>query len=152
VQIRRPAHAAQQPAPVQFGGHGHGVGRLAAAVQIQDGVVDELIARPVEVPGAQPLQDVGDRVLAQQHAAEHRLLGGQILRGLASEVLTGGRLCLPGIPAISGTTQVIYHGHAETHPLLLAIERTFDNACRDCRSGPRQVIRRRPHRSRDGQR
>jgi len=35
-----------------------------------------------------PFEDVGDGVLAQQHAAQDRLLGGQILRRLAAEVLS----------------------------------------------------------------
>ena len=48
-------------------------------------VVDGLVGGPVEVVGPQDLDDVGDGVLAQQHAAEHRLLGGEVLRGLPVE-------------------------------------------------------------------
>ena len=87
VQIGRPADPAQQPAAVQLGGHRHRVGRLAPPVEIQDGVVDVLVRRAVEVAGPQPLQHVGDRVLAQQHAAQHRLLGREILRRLTAVVL-----------------------------------------------------------------
>ena len=42
----------------------------------------DLVRRPVEVGALQHLDDVGDRVLAQQHAAEHRLLRGDVLRRL----------------------------------------------------------------------
>ena len=40
-----------------------------------------VVTRPVEVGLAQDLDDVGDRVLGQQHAAEDRLLGVEVLRG-----------------------------------------------------------------------
>ena len=89
MQVGRTTDAAQQPAAVQFGGHGHRVRRLPAAVQIQDGVVDVLVGRPVEVAGPQPFQNVGDGVLAQQHPAQHRLLCGEILRRLTTVVFTG---------------------------------------------------------------
>ena len=105
MQIRCPADAAQQPAAVQFGGHRDGVGGLAAAVQVQDRVVDVLVGGPVEVAGPQALEDIGDRVLAQQHATEHRLLGGEVLRGLATEVLRGRR----GIG--SGLAEIVNYRH-----------------------------------------
>ena len=76
----RPADAAQLPRPGQLGGHGDRVGRLTAAVEVEDGVVDQLVSRTVEVRRAQHLDDVGDRVLGQQHAAEHGLLRGDVLR------------------------------------------------------------------------
>lgn len=38
------------------------------------------MARPVEVRATQGLRHVRDRVLGQQHRAEHRLLGGHVLR------------------------------------------------------------------------
>ena len=65
VQIRRPADAAQQPTAVQFRGHCDGVGGFTAAVKVEDRVVDVLVGRAVEVAGPQPLEDVGDRILAQ---------------------------------------------------------------------------------------
>ena len=89
VHVRRPADPAQQPAAVQLGGHRHRVGRLAPPVEVQDGVVDVLVRRAVEVAGPQLLQHVGDRVLAQQHPAQHRLLGREILRRLTPVVLAG---------------------------------------------------------------
>ena len=149
VQIGRAAHPAQQPAPVQFGGDGDRVGGLTAAVEVEDRVVDELVGRAVEVAGTQSLEDVGDGVLAEQHAAEHGLFGGGVLRGLAAEVLAGRRL---HIRTFARSTQVIDDSHAEPHPLLNAIERTFEAARRDCRSGLRHVFRGDLNRSRDGSR
>ena len=110
VQVRGTANAAQQPAAVQFGGDRHGVGRLAPPIQIQDGVVDVLVHRPIEVAGPQPLQHISDGVLAQQHPAQHRLLGGQILRWLTAEVFTGRR----GIHA--GMTQIVDNRHQRSPP------------------------------------
>ena len=81
----------QQSAAVEFGGHRDGVGGLPAPVEIEDGVVDVLVRGAVEVAGPQLLEHVGDGVLAQQHAAEHGLLGRHVLRRLATEVLARGR-------------------------------------------------------------
>ena len=91
MQIRRPADPPQQAPAIQLGGHRHSIGRLAAAVQVEDRVVDVLVRGPVEVAGTQPLQHVGYGVLAQQHAAEDGLFGRSVLRRLAAEVLTGRR-------------------------------------------------------------
>ena len=63
----------------QFGRDGDGIGGLAARVQIEDRVVDELMRRAVEIGRAHYLDDVGDRVLAEQHSAERRLLSRDIL-------------------------------------------------------------------------
>ena len=71
VHIRRPTDPAQQPAAVQLGGHRHRVGRFPAPVQVQDGVVDVLVCGPIEVTGPQLFQHIGDRVLAEQHAAQY---------------------------------------------------------------------------------
>ncbi len=91
MQIRGAADPAQQAAAVQLGGDRHRIGRLAATVQIKDGVVDVLVRRPVEVAGAQTLEHVGDGVLAQQHAAQDGLFGRGVLGRLTTEVLTGRR-------------------------------------------------------------
>ncbi len=119
VQIRRSTDPAQQPAAIQLCRDRHRVGRLTAAVQIQDGVIDVLVRGPVEVARAQPLQHIGDRVLAQEHAAEDRLLGGGVLRGLAAEILTGRR------SVHAGMAKVIHDSHGTTPPLN-KVERTFD--------------------------
>ena len=57
-------------------------GRFTPAVEVEDRVEDDLVRRPVEVVAVQHLDDVGDRVLAQQHAAEHRLFRRDVLRRL----------------------------------------------------------------------
>jgi hypothetical protein len=49
------------------------------------------VRRAVEVGAAHDLDDVGDGVLGQQHAAEHRLLGRDVLRGSALELRAPGR-------------------------------------------------------------
>ena len=49
---------------------GDGVRGLAAAVEVDDGLVDGLVRRTVEVLAAQDLDDVGDGVLGQHHAAQ----------------------------------------------------------------------------------
>ncbi len=89
VQIGRSTDPAQQPAAVQFRGDRHRVGGLAPPVEIQDRVVDVLVGWTVEVTRPDALQDVGDRILAQQHSAQHRLLGRQILWRLTPVVLAG---------------------------------------------------------------
>ena len=89
MQIGRAADPAQLPAPVQFGGDGHGVGGLPTVVEIEDDHRDVLVRGPVEVTGLHALQDIGDGVLAEHHAAQHRLLGCHILGRLAPEVLAG---------------------------------------------------------------
>jgi hypothetical protein len=63
---------------------------LALAVQVDDDVEDRLVGRLVEVGRAHDLDDVGDGVLGQQHAAEHRLLGGDVLRRGALELRRRG--------------------------------------------------------------
>ena len=83
MQIYRPAHPRELARAGQLVGHGERVGRFAAAVEIQNGVVDELMGGPIEVCRAQHLDDVGDGVLGQQHAPEHALLRSDVLRRTA---------------------------------------------------------------------
>jgi len=91
VQVRRAAHPADVAAAGELGGDGDGVGGLALAVEVHDHVVDQLVRRPVEVTGVQHLDDVGDGILADQHGAQHRGLGLQVLRGLPLELRTAYR-------------------------------------------------------------
>ena len=86
VQVGRAADAGEVAGPRQLARDGDRVGRLAAAVQVQDDVVDRLVGRPVEVAGPDHLDDVGDRVLAQEHAAEHGHLRRDVLRRGALEL------------------------------------------------------------------
>ena len=80
VQVRGAADALDLAALGQLVGDGDGVGRLAAAVQVDDRVVHDLVRRAVEVGAADLLDDVGDRVLGDHHAAEHAALGVEVLR------------------------------------------------------------------------
>ena len=80
VQVGRAADAAEVAGVGQRGRDGDRVGRLAPAVEVEDRVEDRRVDRPVEVVGLEDLDDVGDRVLGQQHAAEHALLGRDVLR------------------------------------------------------------------------
>ena len=125
------ADPAQQPAAVQLRGDRHRVGRLAAPVQIEDRVVDVLVRGAVEVAGTQPLQHVGDGVLAQQHAAEDGLLGRSVLGRLTTEVLAGRDTHVRMV-------EVIYHSHAVSH--LPSSYRTYiRHRYRDCRSDLRRT-------------
>jgi hypothetical protein len=49
-------------------------------VEVEHYVKDGLVSRTVEVSAVQRLDDVGYRVFAQHHAAEHGLLGVDVLR------------------------------------------------------------------------
>ena len=72
VEVRRAADPLQLAAALELGGDGHHVDRLAAAVEVDDRVVDRLVRGPVEVDAAQHLGDVGDGVLGEQHRARAR--------------------------------------------------------------------------------
>jgi hypothetical protein len=80
VQVGSATDPEQLAALAELVGHGDRVGRLAAAVEVGDGVVDLLVGRPVEVRAADRLHHVRDGVLAHQHGAEHALLGLHVLR------------------------------------------------------------------------
>ena len=82
MQVDRAAHLRQLVGAVELRGDGDRVGGLTPAVEVEDAVEDHLVRRTVEVRALQGLHDVGDRVLAEEHAAEHRLLGGDVLRRL----------------------------------------------------------------------
>ena len=71
---------ASSPRRCELVADGDRVGRLAAAVEVDDRVEDDLVDRTVEVDAAEHLADVGDGVLGEQHRAEHALLGGVVLR------------------------------------------------------------------------
>ena len=122
-----------RPAAVEFRGHGHCVCWLAATVEVKDRVVHALVIGPVEVTGPQPLEHVGDGVLAQQHSAEHGLFCGLVLRRLAPEVL-GGRW-----DVVDSRMPAIVH---DSHGGLTSpqrVEHTFDSRYRDCKPGPRRA-------------
>ncbi len=80
VEVGLAADAAEVAALGQLVADGDGVGRLAAAVEVEDRVVDQLVRGTVEVGALELLDAVGDGVLGQEHAAEHGLLGADVLR------------------------------------------------------------------------
>ncbi len=86
MQVPRPADTLEQFPPAELGGDADHVGRLTATVEVADDAVDRAVGGAVEVTRGEHLDDVGDRVLGQQHAAQRTLLGGQIMRWGAVEL------------------------------------------------------------------
>ena len=64
----------------QFFDDGDQIHRLAAAVQIQHGPVDDLMGLPVKVVRLQDSGHGAHRFIVDEHGAEHVLLRGNILR------------------------------------------------------------------------
>jgi hypothetical protein len=123
VEIRRAAETDQLAPALQLGRHSDGVGGLAPAVEIENAVVDRLVGRAVEVVGPENLDHVGDGVLAQQHAAEYRLLGREVLRGLTVErTATLLRTCLArrAHRARSACGTIVSQCHTQRHPQSLS--------------------------------
>src|SRR4029453_18140618 len=60
---------------------GDRVDGVASAVDLAEGVEDLGVRGPVEVGGADDLDDVGDRVGREHHGAEDGLLGLEVVRG-----------------------------------------------------------------------
>ncbi|OPZ48662.1 MAG: hypothetical protein BWY91_03168 [bacterium ADurb.BinA028] len=79
MQERPAADPRERPALGQLVGNRDRIGRLAAAIEVEDRLIDRLVGRSIEVDSAQHLDRVGDGVLGQQHRAQHRLLGVDIL-------------------------------------------------------------------------
>ena len=67
--------------------HRDGVHRLTTAVHVEDRLVDDLMRGPVVVLRADRLDHVRDRVLRQQHPAEHTLLGRYVVRRSPLEII-----------------------------------------------------------------
>src|SRR5690606_12161170 len=70
----------------ELAGDGDRVGGVAAAVEVEDRVEDDLVGGTVEVGRAEDLDDLRDGVLREQHAAEDPLLGGDVVRWSALEL------------------------------------------------------------------
>ncbi|CAB4886508.1 unannotated protein [freshwater metagenome] len=109
-QVRRAADALELSAAIQLGRDGHRVGRLTAAVEVENGVVDVLVCRPVEVARTEHLEHVGDGILAQQHAAQHGLFGGHVLWRLSPEVFA--RTFAGGGAGVVGLSSIVHNCHA----------------------------------------
>ena len=77
----RAAETLEQPGAVERLGDRDRVDRLARAVERDDRVEDVRVRRLVEVLGSHDLDRVGDRVARQQHRAEQRRLGRDVVRG-----------------------------------------------------------------------
>ena len=87
VQVGCPAHAVQFAALGQLVGYGDGVRRLAVPVEVDNGLIDHLVGGLVEVSAAaDDLNNVGDGVFGEHHAAQYRLLGGVVVRWCADEL------------------------------------------------------------------
>src|SRR6478735_4967445 len=65
------------------------------------------------VTGSEDLEHVGDGVLAEEHAAEHRLLRRHVLRGLPAELFTGLRV---GRTRVFGMAPIVYYSHSTDLP------------------------------------
>ena len=65
----------------QLVGHQHHIHRLRAGEQRDDGLIDGLMLRLIEIGDVDHLRDLADGVLAHQHAAQHGHLGVIIVRG-----------------------------------------------------------------------
>lgn len=65
---------------------------FALGVEVEDRLVDGLVRGAVEVMALDDLHDIGDGVLGQEHAAEDRLLGIEVL---GRHPLETGRSALP---------------------------------------------------------
>src|SRR6185437_3911354 len=79
VEVRGPADAGQFAAPGQLVGDGDGVGGLTARVEVEDRLVHQLVRWAVVIRRPDDLDDVGDGVLRQQHAAQDALLSGDVV-------------------------------------------------------------------------
>ena len=80
MSVGQSADGLEQAGPGQLVGDRDRVGRLPPAVQGGDGVEDVAVGGLVEVVGTAGLYRGGDGVAGQQHGAEQRLLGIQVVR------------------------------------------------------------------------
>ena len=81
TSVGGPPMASSRPVAVQLVGDGDGVGRLTPVIQRLDRVVDVTVGRLVEVGcGEADLGRGADGVGRQQHGAEQRRLGGEVVR------------------------------------------------------------------------
>ena len=79
VEERGAADVGQGAVAAQLLLDGDGVDGVAVAVQLEDRTEDRAVGRAVEVVLAQQLEDLGDGVLGEQHGAEDRFLGLDVM-------------------------------------------------------------------------
>ena len=78
-QDRRAADGLEQTGALELLGHRDRIDGLATGVQRADRLEDVLVRRPVEVLRVEPLDRVGDRLGAEHHRPEQRLLRLQVV-------------------------------------------------------------------------
>ena len=98
-------------APDQLLGDGDRVDRLAQVVEVADRPVEDLVAVAVEVLDVEQADDVVEDVVVEQDAAQHALLGLEVLRGQADGSTS------PIRPARSGRGR----GHCRCHSVAIAV-------------------------------
>src|SRR4029077_19344385 len=91
VQVRAAADAGDLAAPGELVGDRYGVRGLAPAVQVEDGLVDQLVRGPVVVGRPDHLDHVRDGVLGEQHPAERALFRRDVVRRSPLEVVAPRR-------------------------------------------------------------
>ena len=90
---------------LELGAEGDDVDLLAPVVQREDGAVDEPVRVAVEVVGRERLGDRRDGVGVDEHGAEHRLLGLEVVR---REMGRCGLEALDG-HVVSGGVRVVWN-------------------------------------------
>ena len=73
-------HRVEQAGPPQLVGDGDGIGGLAGRREVGDGLEDVPVSRLVEIGGGEHLRRHRDGVFRQEHGAEQRLLGLEVVR------------------------------------------------------------------------
>ena len=86
------------------------VGGLGAVVDLDDRVEDRLVGRPVELRTTQDVDDVGDGLLAQEHATERGHLGLEVL---GREAVEGGAVGADA--SVVGAARSGLSAHAVVH-------------------------------------
>ena len=110
-QVGGAADALELAALGELVGDDERVGGLGAVVDLDDRVEDRLVGRAVELRTTQDVDDVGDGLLAQEHAAQRGHLGLKVLR---RETVEGGTI---GADASAvGTARAGLSAHAVVHP------------------------------------
>ena len=92
MQVGGAAHLRQDARALEFAGDGDRVGGFGAAVELDDGVEDGLVAGLVEVLPAQYLGDDVGGLGRQHHGPEDAHLRVDVLRGDAVELVVGHRV------------------------------------------------------------
>jgi hypothetical protein len=101
VEVLRAARPGELARLGELVGDGDDVGRLAVRVEVEHRVEDELVLGDVEIDASHDLDDIGHRILAEQHAADRALLCEKVVRGSAV-----ARAVLALLSLVTGNTEV----------------------------------------------